>query len=205
LPQLLVLNGSLRGATGNTARLLDEVRRYLPEDFTLREVALASYEDKVEVLVEEVRAADALVFGSGVYWGNWGSPLQRFLEVMTAYEMTEVFLGKPCGAVFTMDSIGGSDAAQRLLGVLSNLGALIPPGALVVISRTGAALEGQPGFEDVWQRADMEILVENVCMAARLPRPAWRTWPFVPTTPAQGLYPAAGVLDLGVERFLERS
>lgn len=203
MSRLLLLNGSLRGASGNTGRLLEEARRRAPVDVDVRDVELASYGETVEALVEEVRAADALLFGTGVYWGSWGSPLQRFLEVMTAYELTDVFLGKPAAVCLSMDSVGGSDAGQRLLGVLANLGAFIPPCAMVVVSRLAASAREAPGNEDVWQLEDMSVLVENLVTAMQVPRALWRPWPVVHTLSLSGPFPSSGPLDLGVERFLE--
>src|SRR5690606_1188808 len=103
---------------------------------------------------------------SGVYWGSWGSPLQRFLEVMTWLEGTPTLVGKPCGAVVTMDSVGGQDVGQRLLGVLATLGCMIPPMPMVIVSRLGAEVSGVPGNEDVWQIEDIDLLVENLLIAA---------------------------------------
>lgn len=203
MTRLLLLNGSLRGASGNTGRLLDEARRRTPIDVDVTALDLASYAGTVEVLVEEVRSADALLFGTGVYWGTWGSPLQRFLEVMTAYELTDVFLGKPAGVVLSMDSVGGSDAGQRLLGVLSNLGAFIPPCSMVVVSRVGAAVAETPGNEDVWQLSDISVLVDNLITATQVPRALWRPWPVKHTLEVSGPYPSSGPVDLGVERFLD--
>src|SRR4051812_16936313 len=99
---LLCINGSLRGAQGNTARLLAAAAGHAA-GHTVRHLVLAEYRDTAEALLEEVAGADAFLFGSGVYWGAYGSPLQRFIEVMTAYETTPVFFGKPAGAVLSMD------------------------------------------------------------------------------------------------------
>jgi NAD(P)H-dependent FMN reductase len=203
MTRILLLNGSLRGATGNTHRLLEEARRCAPLAIEVDELELATCPLSIEAVVERVRAADALLFGSGVYWGSWGSPVQRFLEVMTSYELTDVFLGKPAAVVLSMDSVGGSDAGQRLLGVLSNLGALIPPCSMVVVSRVAAAAALDPRNEDVWQLDDVGVLVENLLAATAVPRPLWRPWSITRTVELSGPYPAPGLIDLAVERFLE--
>lgn len=199
---LLLVNGSIRGPQGNTARLLDEVRRSVGGRLDVREVALATYGGTVEQLVDALRAADGVVFGTGVYWSSWGSPLQRFLEVMTTYEATDVMLGKPAGVVVTMDSVGGAEVAQRLVGVLSMMGFLVPPLSMVVVSRVGTQLRDVPGNEDVWQTEDIGPMAQNLEQAMRLPRDAWQTWPVAPTLGVSGAWPAAGVLDLGVPFFL---
>lgn len=199
---LLLVNGSIRGTDGNTARLLDEVRRLAEPNVHVREVVLATYIDTVESLADELRRADAIVFGTGVYWSSWGSPLQRFLEIMTVYEATDTILGKPVGVVVTMDSVGGSEVAQRLIGVLSMMGFLTPPLSMVVVSRVGAQLRGTPGFEDVWQADDLDAMVHNVLHATTMERTTWQVWPVSPTTEMTGTYPQSGVLELGVPVFL---
>src|SRR5437868_13680976 len=137
--RLLLLNGSLRGSTGNTARLLERAQRFLPADWQSETLSLPEYSGTIEGLAERLLAADAFLIGTGVYWGSWGSPLQRFLEVMSAYELSPCFLGKPAGAVVSADSVGGLDIAQRLLGAFSLLGCVIPPLSTVVVSRVATA------------------------------------------------------------------
>jgi chromate reductase len=202
--RLLVVNGSIRGRIGNTGEVLAAAAKYLPEGTEPRELVLATYEAAVEDIANELRAADGLLVGTGVYWGSWGSPLQRFLEVMTTFEASSLFVGKPVGVVVTMDSVGGSDVAQRLLGVFSTLGCLVPPMPMVVVSRVAACLNGVPGNEDVWQVEDLSPLLQNLVLAMTAAGLPWRTWPVVKTAAVTGRYPANGVLDLGVPRFPPR-
>src|SRR4051812_13935515 len=98
---MIILNGSIRGAQGTTARMLKRIEG--------DHVTLADYAGTVDALRERIRAAKQIVIGTGTYWSSWGSPLQRFIEVMTSDEATEVFMGKPLGVVVTMDSVGGAD------------------------------------------------------------------------------------------------
>ncbi|RYF05960.1 MAG: NADPH-dependent oxidoreductase, partial [Deltaproteobacteria bacterium] len=121
LPHILVLNGSLRGPAGNTAHLLAQASRCVQGRAHVSQVCLADFAGSTASLLALVRRADALLFGSGVYWNSYGSPLQRFLEVATAWETSDVFLGKPAAVVLTMDSVGGMEVAARLLGVLNLL------------------------------------------------------------------------------------
>ncbi len=203
--RFLLVNGAVR-ADGNTAALLRRARGALSEH-DVDELVLCDFAGTVEDVVARVDAADALVFGSGVYWGSWGSPLQRFLEVMTGHELTSTFVGKPAGALLSMDSVGGFDVAARLLFSLSCLGCLVPPAAAVILSRTGNAAAANPAtadeFKDVWQLDDVDTLCANLVVAGGVDRAAWQAWPISRTTSPTGRWPAGGGLDLGTERFLK--
>ena len=201
--RLLLLNGSLRGPTGNTGRLLERAERVLGADWQADTLCLADYAGTVEALAERMLTADAFLIGSGVYWGSWGSPLQRFLEVMSSYELSPCFLGKPAGAIISADSVGGLDVAQRLLGAFSLLGCLVPPLSTVVVSRAGcAAVKTDPEANaDVWQIEDLEIVVKNLALAHSLRAVPWATWPVRKLVRSEGDYPAQGALPAGLERF----
>ncbi|HTA88379.1 MAG TPA: NAD(P)H-dependent oxidoreductase, partial [Polyangiaceae bacterium] len=201
---LLLLNGSVRGSTGNTARLLERAHDSLPKNWQIDTLALAEYDESVEALSGRLVAADALLLGTGVYWGSWGSPLQRFLEVISAYELSPCFLGKPVAAAVTADSVGGLDVAQRLLGAFSLLGCLVPPLSTLVVSRVGnaATLADARENEDVWQTTDLDVVVQNLCIAHSLRGAPWATWPVRKLPRVDGAYPAHGVLDAGMDKFL---
>lgn len=202
--RLLLLNGSVRGSTGNTARLLERAQDSLPPDWQVDTLALAEYAGSIEALSERLLAADAFLLGTGVYWGSWGSPLQRFLEVISAYELSPCFLGKPAAAAVTVDSVGGLDVAQRLLGAFSLLGCLVPPLSTLVVSRVGhaATLADAPQNEDVWQTADLAVVVRNLVLAQSLRGGSWTTWPVRKLPRVDGAYPAHGVLSAGMDKFL---
>jgi chromate reductase len=202
--RLLLLNGSLRGSAGNTAALLARVERASGEHWQTDTVCLADYAGSVEALAERLLAADAFLIGSGVYWGSWGSPLQRFLEVISAYELSPCFLGKPAAAVISADSVGGLDVAQRLLGAFSLMGCLLPPLSCVVVSRVAcaAAASDPDSNEDVWQIDDLEVVVRNLALAQSLRGLPWATWPVRKLARLAGDYPAHGPLTQGLERFV---
>jgi len=168
--RLLLLNGSLRGSTGNTANLLTRAQALLPDGWQSDTLALAEYSGSIQGIVQRLLAADALLIGSGVYWGSWGSPLQRFLEVISAYELSPCFMGKPVGAVLSVDSVGGLDVAQRLLGAFSLMGCVVPPLSTLVVSRVGLAATraDAQANEDVWQVADLDVVVQNLALARAL-------------------------------------
>lgn len=199
--RLVIINGAVRGSGGNTARALvvaeDHARAVGPDVISsVVRVDLAEFAGDVSALVDTVRSADLLLFGSGVYWSSWGSPLQRFLEVMTPYEATDVFVGKSVGAVLTMDSVGGTDVAARLLFALSLFGCTSPPFAAVVLSR----IAERSADDDVWQPADLHTLVDNLVLQAST-RPAYKRWPVVAADAVDGPWPLPGPLDLGLPDF----
>lgn len=201
MPRLLLLNGSVRGAAGNTARLLALARTAIGTRATLEEVVLADYRGSVQSLVDMVTGADGLLLGTGVYWSNHGSPVQRFLEVMTAWEATPVFVGKPAAALVTMDSVGGSDVAARLLGALNLLGCTVPPFGAVVLSRLADATGELVNQQDVWQRDDVALLADNLLRAAAERHTAWGTWAVRTTPKLSGTYPAPGTVHVDHEAW----
>lgn len=203
MKRLLVINGSIRGHEGNTGELLGIAARNVPAGVETRDLVLATYEGSVEALADELRSANGFLVGTGVYWGSWGSPLQRFLEVMSAFETSDLFVGKPVGIVVTMDSVGGSDVAERLLGVFSTLGCFVPL-TMLVVSRLATELREVAGNEDVWQVDDADALVQNIALAMNAAAVPWRSWPVVQTRMVAGRYPANGLLDLGAPNFLRR-
>jgi chromate reductase len=202
--RLLLLNGSLRGASGNTSALLQIAGHSLEPGWQTDTLTLADYTGSIAALAERLTAADAFLIGSGVYWGSWGSPLQRFLEVMTAYELSPCFLGKPAGAVISADSVGGLDVAQRLLGAFSLFGCLVPPLSTVVVSRVAcAATAADPEANaDVWQVDDLDVLVRNLMVARSLRAFPWATWPARKVLLSDDAYPTHGALDAGLDKFL---
>jgi NAD(P)H-dependent FMN reductase len=202
--QLLLLNGSVRGSTGNTARLLAHAAELLPSGWQGDTLSLAEYSGSIEALVERLLAADALLLGSGVYWGSWGSPLQRFLEIISAFELSPCFMGKPVGAALSVDSVGGLDIAQRLLGAFSLMGCVVPPLSTLVVSRVGtAATRADPvANEDVWQIADLDVVVQNLILAQSARAVPWATWPVRKLARVEGPYPAHGVLAAGLDKFV---
>lgn len=164
---------------------------------------MADYRGTVEALADRLSNADAFLIGSGVYWGSWGSPLQRFLEVISSYELSSCFLGKPASALISADSVGGLDVAQRLLGAFSLLGCLLPPLASVVLSRAAceASAANSEANSDVWQFEDVDVIVNNLVLARAFADTAWSTWPVRRLARVEGPYPAHGSLGEGLAKF----
>ena len=210
MKRLLLLEGGVRGAQGDSARALALLGAHAAASFHLDTLGLTEFTGTVEQLVARAQAADALAVGTGTYWGSWGSPLQRFFEVMTPHEMTPVFLGKPAAAVVTMDSVGGADVGMRLLGVLGLFGCAVPPAALVVLSRVGLQAKARRDRDgdrdgdrdrDVWGEDDLRTVADNLARAAEA-HTAYVGWDVEPGRALAGRYPHSGPLELGFGRVL---
>lgn len=206
-PRVLLLNGSLRADAGNTGWLLAEagarLERLGAEVVTWH---LAGPMPPVEEVLTGLREAEAFVVGTGVYWHGWGSPLQRFLEVFTPHEGTDAFFGKPVSALVTMDSVGGSELAARLLHVFGSLGCLVPPCSTLVLSRLalrhGDGVRPLAEDDDVWSLADLDVVLHNTLAGRPGGDRDWRGWGCRALRAPRGPYPEAGPLDLGSPRFL---
>lgn len=200
--RVLLVDGSLRPRNGNTAAALDHAARRLAGRAEVDRLDLASPMPEIEAVVDRVRAADALLVGTGVYWHGWGSALQRFLEVLTPWESTDVFAGKAAAAVITADAYGGPDVAARLLHTLSSFGCVVPPCSTLVLSRAAASPSGEADDADRWTLDDLDPLLTNLLTAASRPRD-WVVWPVRALAKPTGPWPT-GPLDLDTARFLTR-
>jgi len=176
---VLVLNGSLGGACGNTSAVLQSLQTSLEKRASVEVVHLASDVRTPEQLRERMLMAGAFVFATGTYWDSWGSPMQRFLEQSTELEASDVWLGKPAAVVVTMHSVGGKGVLSRLQGVLTTLGCSIPPMTGFVYSLAAhLAMREAPNsahLGDFWQLADLETVAHNLLEAASH-RANYDTW-----------------------------
>ncbi len=184
--RILIIDGSLGGSTGNTARVLASLQK-----------RLSSSDICVFHLVErtpsqdDLAGADAFVFTTGVYWDSWGSPLQTFLEMSTPLEGAPCWFGKPAAVVVTMHSVGGKEVLSRLQGVLNTFGLFIPPMsgmtyslanqmALQVGLQVGKGAENTDFEKDLWCLDDLSVVARNLELAAQNRRDLktqWRAWP----------------------------
>lgn len=180
MPHVLIINGSIRGAVGNTAFYLRQTASLLADRAETLILNLA--ESDIQEAVRLTCEADAVIFGTGTYWDNWGSPFQEYLEFLADLEGADRLVGKPAGVVVTMDSAGGEGLLFRLQGVLLSLGFLVPPFSGLVLSRVGAiAVEAElpEGFDppdDVWRSSDLSVVVDNVLLAMERGRLPWVVW-----------------------------
>lgn len=170
MKKILIINGSLGGATGNTNVLINECCKLISEkNFSTDVIHLHDFfsthaDNSFLLLKKELQSADGFLFTSGTYWDSWGSPMQRFLETITDLEATDVLMGKACAVVITMHSVGGKEVLSRLQGVLNTMGLLIPPmSGLVYALSTHLALQSQNDFaKDFWSKDDLEIVLHNL-------------------------------------------
>lgn len=208
--KILIINGSLRGTTGNSGAVAKQAAQVLVNDFQQEAIQLTLTDPlpMIRDVYDLLTGCDGFLVVTGVYWNNWSSPLQRFIEVTTAFENTPAFFGKPVACAVTMDSVGGIEVAARLQAVFGGLGCWSPPCSTIVLSRTGqeamaasVGKENDPN-EDVWRIADLSIVLQNLASAVGMPRNNWVAWPHTELTIPDGPWPVDGVLDMGSPRFL---
>jgi NAD(P)H-dependent FMN reductase len=186
--KVLIINGSLGGASGNTGTALTKWAELLTPHAEIEWLHLANHfadpnRDKTR-LHSLLQNADGFIFASGTYWDSWGSPLQRFLEQVTEFEGSNIWLGKPAAILITMHCVGGKEVLSRLQGVLSTLGLVIPPMSGMVLSLANQLAAETPSdfADDFWQTPDLEILSHNLLAAIKTRRehsphsPQWMAW-----------------------------
>ena len=207
---ILIINGSLRGTAGNSYAVSKHAEQLLVNDLQQQVtlLTLTNPQPSINEMYKLLFNSDAFLVVTGVYWNNWSSPLQRFVEVTTAFENTPAFFGKPVACAVTMDSVGGIEVAARLQAVFGGLGCWSPPCSTVVLSRTGqeamaasAGNEDDPN-EDVWRLDDMQIVLQNLVTAAAMPRNNWLAWPHTELVIPNGPWPDKGPIDMGTPKFL---
>lgn len=184
MKKILIINGSLGGAQGNTKIMVDECQHILHdhkctvEILHLKDFFSSTNDNEMEMIKKALTQADGYIFTSGTYWDSWGSPLQRFLEMITEFEATYVLLYKPCAILITMHSVGGKEVLSRLQGVLNTMGLLIPPmSGLVYALSTHLAIEAQSEFAaDFWSKEDLKIVLHNLLTSVHK-RDDFKAWP----------------------------
>lgn len=207
---ILIINGSLRGAAGNSGALAKQAVHVLLNELKQQAILLTLTDPlpTIREVYDLLAGCDGFLVVTGVYWNNWSSPLQRFVEVTTAFENTPAFFGKPVACAVTMDSVGGIEVAARLQAVFGGLGCWSPPCSTIVLSRTGqeamAASAGQEDDlnEDVWRMDDLHIVLQNLVTAAAIPRNNWIAWPHTELVIPDGPWPDKGPLNMGTPKFL---
>ena len=208
--KILIINGSIRGNSGNSWALAQKAAGYLQQEHgvVVSTLTLTDPIPDIKDVYELLKSCDGFLLVTGVYWNSWGSPLQFFLEVCTAFENTPAFFGKPVACAVSMDSVGGTDVANALHGALAGLGCWSAPCSTLVLSRVGLeAIESSAGKEndpndDVWRMDDLKIVLKNLVAATSVDRKQWASWPHVALKIPDGPWPSGGELDMGTPTFL---
>ncbi len=175
---VLFINGSLGGNTGNTAELLALTEEFLSAECKITHLELIR-EPSIDRILELCSQADAFIFGTGTYWDSWGSPLQRFLEMTAHTEGMDYWFGKPVGVIVTAHAVGAKSVLSRLLGVLNVYGMMIPPLAgLAYTWSNEAALVSAPDHlqRELWTPKDVEVIGHNLLEMLKGTR-NWFSWP----------------------------
>lgn len=190
---VLGVNGSLRGADGTSATMLQRALDLTASaGHDTRRIDLATWggdaSHTIDSMVDAVSAADALLVATGTYWSTHSSLVQRWLEVLTFTEGTTTWLGKSAGVIVTMHCVGGLEVAQRLAGTLGLLGATVPAAGVIALHERAESVDA-----DTWVPDDLATLVHNV-LAQAAAKPDLRHWPVERYSALHGAWPATGPL-----------
>ena len=207
---ILIINASIRGQEGNSYQIALIAKSYIEKN-TLSDVEIydiANPKSTIDEVYNLIKKSDAFLIISGTYWNNIGSTLQRFIEVCTPFENSDVFFGKPLSTIISMDSVGGIEVANKIISSFSGLGCWIPPCSTVVLSRLGQESvrqtkdsEDDPN-KDVWCLDDIEILIDNLINASKIDKRNWKAWPVVKLVSENKNWPESGVLNLDNPKFI---
>jgi len=173
---ILIINASLSGSKGNTARILSVASKSLSKRFSVKTVSLL--DSSYSKIRSEIKKSSGIIVGTGTHWESWSSRLQKFLEDATPDEGSDVWMGKPCAIVVTMHSFGGDGVSSRLMSVLNCLGAYVPPMCRMVYSFVGQeSMKNKKGglLDDIWCKEDVALVCHNLSEAVS-GSSAWESW-----------------------------
>ena len=143
--KVLCINASLKnGEPSNTEDLMRLVVKEMggveQELIVLSKVNLPhgiekvmSKDDGFATIAKKIAQADAVIFGTPVWWGSHSSLMQRLIERMDSIheEYLETgrtpFYAKPAGIVITGHEDGAMQIMAHLMMVFSWMGFMIPP------------------------------------------------------------------------------
>jgi len=184
---LTIVNGSIGGKNGNTASLIQKIRKKINKIYkTIKIKILHLHKDffwpKVRHVIKE---SDALIFCTGTYWDSWGSNMQQLFEKMIEIEGKKHLLGKPAGVIVTMHSVGGKEVASRMQGVICSMGCVLPPFSAFAYSYADHVAHqsrylGKKLLDDVWHIEDLESFLYNIIAYANGTKD-WRVWEYLDT------------------------
>lgn len=186
--KVLIINGSLGGSDGNTSRGIQLIEKLLTHHLIQVEIihlkdlffAIPNDEEAYRKLSNMIKQSQGIIFTTGTYWDSWGSPMQRFFELMTPLENNEIVLGKPVMTFVTMHSVGGKEVLSRLQGVLNTFGFFQPPlcgfvysmvNDLIVKSKLDTSFK-----DDLWSLEDLTVICDNFITALNNPH-QYKSWP----------------------------
>lgn len=206
---ILIINGSIRGTVGNSGEIIKKAISHLQQEKHIATTVLTLTDpiSSISSVKHLFKEANGFLIVSGTYWNSWGSPLQRLIEVMSVFENTEVFFGKPVACAISMDSVGGFEVAARLHAVFSGFGCWSPPCSTLVVSRVGLeAVDRTYGRkddpnEDVWRLDDLQIVINNLIVSTHM-NINWKCWANKDLKLKDTAWPVAGVLDLSSPKFI---
>jgi multimeric flavodoxin WrbA len=179
--RVVIINASLHGELDNSNTVM--LLRYAEKQFLKLGVEVvfispeqikfksqdSNLEQSIHVLptnkiMTALEQADGIVVGTGTYWGQSSSVLQKFIEDVTMSEGSSAWLGKPMGLIVGEHSTGGQTVLCNLMLTFSNYGCIIPPQSSIVFSRTGqeAIKNGGEWIMDVWHLEDIDSICEKV-------------------------------------------
>lgn len=177
-PRILIVNGSLGGAQGNTAEILAIAEEALSEAADVAHLDL-SRQPSLDRILDAAANADGFVFGTGTYWESWGSPLQMFFENTAHTEGDDYWFGKPAVAFVTAHAVGSRSILSRLFGTLNSFGMWIPPyGGLTYTRVNDVALPhaNEEFARELWTPNDVTVVTHNLIQAVTGGKD-WRQWP----------------------------
>ena len=181
MSNILIINGSISGAQGNTAELLALAEEQLTEQGHTVDYLELARDPSLDRILAQCEKADAFIFGTGTYWDSWGSPLQKFFEITSSTEGDDYWMGKPVAAIVTAHAVGSKGILSRLFGVLNVYGMMIPPLAgfaytfvnHVALTKNVAPEELE---KELWSHHDVEIICHNLIEALKRTN-NWKKWP----------------------------
>jgi hypothetical protein len=176
--RVLIINGSLGGATGNTGEVLAIAEETLLNRVEVETLDL-SRQPHIDRILEAVGRADGLVFGTGAYWDSWSSYMQTFLEETAHTEGSSLWVGKP-GAIFvTAHAVGAKGVISRLMGVMNVYGLSFPPMCglgITYVNETAIPHATDHLRRELWTTADIETVCHNLSEALDGTN-RWCQWP----------------------------
>ena len=182
---ILIINGSLAGRSGNTAKILEKLKKKLPKEFKIDQVCLKD-KNGYEACRKKIKKSDGIVLGTGTHWSSWSSVFQGFLEYMTKYpDCDEWGLGKPCAVIVTMHSVGGDGVMSKTVNMMNMVGAYVPPFCAMTYSLVNQiALKHMKSnlYDELWSLDDLDTVCNNLSEAVKGTN-KWKSWNFTKNKP----------------------